>query len=193
MAVSVRLDAMRIITAARPYMERRLRKATQELADHVKQKLSNGRRGAIGTHGVGAGYPPHVDTGALRQSIFGTVLFDTANKRMIGRVGTTKVYGLYLELGAYIRPRSGKLLAIPWSPEAVAHGRRGGSAKDFPVKMIPIRTKTGAVLLIQYVAGKAKRGVIHYILTSHANIPAHPFLRPSLAEMTPRIREIFAE
>ena len=193
MAVSVRIDGMKIIMAARPYMMRRLQQATQELADHVKQKLSNGRRGAVGTHGVGPGYPPHVDTGALRQSIYGKVIHDTSTRQMIGRVGTTKIYGLYLEKGAYIRPKSGKLLAIPWSPEAVSHSRNGGSPRNFGKKLIPIKAKSGAVLLIQYVGGKSKRGVIHYILTAHATIPAHPFLRPSLAEMTPRIWEIFAK
>lgn len=168
----------------------KLEKAAQELTDHIKVKLSAGRRGSVGTHAsqYEPHAPPHVDTGALRQSIFWRFV---DNNRV--RVGTSKTYGLYLELGAYIRPKSAKMLAIPWSPEARRHSRNGGSARTFPIKLTPITSKKGgAVLLIQFVKGSKARGVIHYILTAHARIPPHPFLRPSLNEMRGRIQEIFS-
>lgn len=179
----------------------KLEQSAQETTDHIKQKLSGGRRGSIGSGAAGAGLPPHVDTGALRQSMFWE-LIDNGGKisDVHAIVGTTKTYGLYLELGAFIRPKSAKMLAIPWSPEARRHAQGGGRARSFieSRKCVMIKTPRGAVLVVEkMMKGRGKgrhedRGVIHYILTTHARIPPHPFLRPGLHEMGRRIREIFA-
>lgn len=177
-------------------VERKLKLAAQETADHVKEKISEGRRGSVGTGGYGAGTPPHVDTGRLRQSVFWTL---TAPNVAI--VGTPLLYGLYQEIGANIRPKKGKYLAIPWSSEAKRHSQQGGGAKTFQPpsgkKLKVIGRSKSTLLLVEETPGRGKartgaRTIIHYILTTHVTLPARPYLRPSLDEMRPRIQEIFS-
>ena len=163
----------------------KLEKVGQACTDHCKKKISGGRRWGGGEKSgkSGPGLPPHVDTGALRQSIFWNL---TSETQVI--FGTSKVYGLYLEFGAYIRPKNAKMLAIPWGPEALRHIRGGGTTRTFPKKLVFVKTKFGGWL----VEFQKKRSIQHFLLTTHARIPAHPFLRPTLTEMMPRIKEIFS-
>jgi len=173
----------------RKTIKQKLDLAAEAVANHVKQKLSQGRRGSKGTGGYGPGTPPHVDTGRLRQSIFWA---ETAPDTRI--IGTPVKYGLYLELGADIRPKKGRYLAIPWSAAAKRHSRAGGSARDFKVggkKLRKVGRSKNTFLLVEDVGGKRARSDIHYIITTHAKILPRPFLRPSLDEMRPRIQEIF--
>lgn len=172
-------------------IQRKLDQAAQELADYVKLKLSEGRRGSIGTsvesHGEGA--PPHVDTGQLRNSIF----WESAGEK-VRIIGTPMHYALTQEFGATITPKRGKYLTIPWSPQAKKFARSGGRANEFTAggkKLRLFDRSKDTMFLIQDVRGKNARMIIHYILTTHAVIMPHPFLRPSLEEMWGRIQVIF--
>lgn len=174
-------------------VQSKLKLAAEETRNHVKEKLSEGRRGSVGTHAstYGPGTPPHVDTGRLRNSIFWDLTSPTS-----AIVGTPLLYGLFMELGADVRPKKGKYLAIPWSAQAKRHSQSGGSARDFSAngkKLRKIGRSKNTFFLVEDVGGKSARSVIHYIITDHAHIPAHPFLRPSLDEMRPRIQEIFRQ
>lgn len=78
--------------------------ATAHLEGAVKQEISVGqatRRTASGTL-VGLepskpGYPPHVLTGRLRQSIAHAVTFE--GQAVVGKVGTNVEYAPFLEFG----------------------------------------------------------------------------------------------
>ena len=196
----------------------RLELASQVTADHIKRTISKGRIwGGQGRSAHGPGLPPHVDTGALRQSIFWEIVTDTYSF-MRSIVGTTKIYGIYLELGAYIRPKTAKMLCVPWSPEARNHNRRGGNSRTFPRQLIFVRTRFGGWLIEVSTrktrSGRGRAGPVtvmpsggsgisrprhktgmqsirHYLLITHAHLKARPFLRPGLMTMIPRIRRIF--
>lgn len=181
-------------------VERCLRLIGQGLVNHIKIKLSGGRRGAVGDERstLGAGEPPHVDTGRLRNSIFYEVSED--GKSVI--VGTTVLYGLFLELGAHIRPKNAKMLAIPVSREAQNYSMHASahgavmSARDFPKPLIAIKTPHAILLVEANAKGEIKgrtRNTIHYILVGSATIPPHPWLRPSLTEFGTEIEKIFGD
>ena len=169
---------------------KRLLTVAKELTDYAKVKVSRGRRGSIGdTRSAIDGEPPHVDTGRLRNSIF----WGWADERTI-RVGTSAKHGLWMEIGVpQITPKHGKYLAIPMSKEAINHRRMGGSPKTFPIKLHRVMStgRPGVIFLVANVKGKHQRSVIHYVLVSSVRLPPHPYLRPSLNELTPRIRQIF--
>lgn len=174
----------------RKIARQKLATAAKETAHHVREKLSRGRRGSVGDFRsvMGAGEPPHVDTGRLRQSIFWDYVDDSTVL-----IGTPLLYGLYMELGAFVRPKHGKRLAIPWSTEAKRWSAMGNGARSFALtyNLVSIQSKHGAILLVDTGGPRARKFVIHWILVDHATIPPHPYLRPSLDEMMPRIQAIF--
>lgn len=193
----VRWDANPLILFTREQVERKLKKVGQLITDRVKKKLSGGRRrgGGIGMIGLPANEPPHVDTGALRQSIFWKIVKLPGNIMAV-RIGTSKMYGLVLEKGATIRPRKAKMLAMPASPEAIRLGRMGTGPRAFPRKLRFVKTKRGG-LLVEDKAGRGKKGtgaksIVHYILFAKATIKKHPFLKPSLYESRGDVQTIFS-
>jgi hypothetical protein len=170
---------------------RRMDQCAQETTQHVKHKLSAGRRGHVGTHAdsYAAGAPPHVDNGQLRQSIFWERRGD-----LVRIIGTPSKYALTQELGKTIRPKNGKYLAIPLSPQARTFRRRGGRALDFMPngkRLRKIVRSAATIFLVETIGGRNRRSIIHYVITTEVTIKPHPFLRPSLDEMRPRYQQIF--
>lgn len=193
MSVSIRWHGDKVVQEITKEIEKRLDQAAQEVANHMREKVSAGRRGSVGTSGPQGDDPPHVDTGALRQSIFWT-----RNGKFVRQIGIPKetIYGLFLEIGGQISPKRGKFLAIPWSQEARNHSRGGGTAATFNVRGKPLRRVgrgTQTFLLVEDFKGKKARTVIHYIITSKTIVKTpRPWMRPSLDEMRGRVQEIFS-
>jgi len=170
--------------------------SAQVINDHIKQKLSGGRRGDIGTGAQGPGMPPAVDMGRLRNMVF----WDAPDRfsRRIGVMRDEKAPGkaIALEIGAHIKAKKGSYLAIPWSAAAKNHSRSGGSAKTFDAggkRLFRVGRNKNAttIFLVERVRGKNARHIIHYILTQHVDIPPHPYLRPSLDECRAKVQKIF--
>lgn len=171
----------------------RLKQVGKELTDHVKVKVSRGRRGHTlpdVRDAIGAGEPPHVMSGRLRNSIVWEMVGDDTV-----RIGTTMLHGKWMELGMppTITAKHGGYMAIPFSIEAWRHNVSGGGPRTFPkkLKLIPSTGRAGVAFLVQDVRGKHARGIIHYVLAKKVKREPHPFLRPGLQEMYPRIQQIF--
>ena len=90
----------------------RVLESVMEVRNKTLEKLSGQRTGRTyfvpGTHRTytasSPGQPPAVATGALRQSIAGSV--ETEGKQVVGRVGTNLKYGKMLEFGTMnMKPR----------------------------------------------------------------------------------------
>ena len=93
-------------------------------------------------------------------------------------IGSTATYARAQELGASI---TGRNMPIPISDEAKRHRTRGGKARDFPGKLVPIRASNGKLLLIQKKSGGKSEGrnwKIHYLLSNTVRLQERPFLRP---------------
>ncbi|MGH8120597.1 MAG: hypothetical protein ACRESK_08295 [Gammaproteobacteria bacterium] len=173
----------------------KLDQAAQETADHIKEKLSGGMRGSMGTGRQGEGEPPRVETGRLRNSIFWDRMPNKKMGRIIGVQRDEQRPGrsLVLEFGAVIRAKKGTYLAIPWSSQAKAHSVGGGSARTFQPRgkrLYKVGRSAKTFFLVEKVRGKHARGIIHYIITTSVDIKPHPFLRPAFDEMRGRIQDI---
>lgn len=173
----------------RKIARQKLATAAQETRMRIQEKISRGRRGSIGSFYTshGAGEPPHVESGQLRDSIYWEFIDDNT-----ALIGTNLVYGRVLEMGMTINAK-GKRMAIPWSKEAKEWSIHKWSVRSFSAiyKLTTIYSKHGAILLVDTGGPRAKKFVIHWILVDHVTIPPHPYLRPSLDEMMPRIQAIF--
>lgn len=176
-------------------INQKLNKAAQIVEDNAKLMLSSGRRGSVGTWAMeyGQGTPPHVDTGQLRASVFWTETY-----KFTRIIGTMLPYGLYKEIGAWIRPSKGKYIAIPISQKAKQWSRQGNSAKDFRIgnKKLQKRATSAdgpTILLVENIGGKHARTVIHYILTTGAVQYPRPWLRPALYMSGREIQKVFDE
>ena len=155
----------------------RLDKYAAFLVNDIKRRLSAGRRGSIGTMGIRDGEPPHVDIGELRNSIKKLRKEGDPNAIIVGSI---VVYSWLQEMGGTVRPRNGKFLAIPLSKEAKRWQNGGNSARTFACpNMATIHTKRGSTLIVQKQRNKF---IIHYLLTTHATIAPHPFIRPAVNE-----------
>lgn len=85
-------------------------------------------------------------------------------------IGTNLEYASIQEFGGVVKPKQTKFLAIPVSDVA----RQYVSPRNFPMELTFIPGPGGGVL----VEGET----IHYVLRRSVTIPAHPYLRPSMAE-----------
>jgi phage gpG-like protein len=87
-----------------------------EIQNRAKELLSvagtgrRGRRRVYGANPSTPGNPPAKQTGRLRAS----VTYEVDETRMVGRVGTNVLYGLFLELG------TSRMAARPWLRRALA-------------------------------------------------------------------------
>lgn len=179
------------MTGIRRELTKRLQTVGKEGTDHIKAKVSRGRRGYTLPEvrdAIGAGEPPHVMSGRLRNSIVWELVGDDTV-----RIGTTMLHGKWMELGLppTITAKHGGYMAIPFSIEAWRHAQHGGKPREFPKKLrfVASTGRAGVGFLVQDVKGK--RGMIHYVLTKKVTRVPHPFLRPGLQEMYPRIQQIF--
>lgn len=171
-----------------------MRRVGQHLVNRIKKKISGGRRDLMTV--LPAGEPPHVDTGRLRNSIFFDV--DDVGGALTTTVGTTLLYGLYLETGGTVRPKTKQWLTIPASEKARSYSRSGATVKDFPIKLTFILISDQTALLIDASAtsgDKIDPDSIHYVLKKSVDRPPHPFLRPTLEEAVDdgSIEKLFAE
>lgn len=169
-----------ILAMARPKLER----ACVSLVTYIKTvKLSKGRRGQGDV--LTEGEPPYAWSGTLRNSVHNRWKEGDPNTQ---QVGTPLMYGRVQELGANITGKG--LLTIPRSDAAIRHLKGGGTARNFPRKlvMVPSRTRSGVFFLVEQRRGGKKnmaRTEIHFILARHVRIPPHPWLQPSLIEHGP--------
>ncbi len=139
-----------------------------------------------------AGGFPRTNTGALRKSIF----IRKSENGLSAFVGTVSKVAFFMEFGAIIRPKKAKALAIPISRKAKKHSDAGGSARDFPIKLVFIRRKGKPPLLVE-ITGKGggklrKKWTIHYVLPAMARLAPRPFLLPTLNQMKDEILEILS-
>src|SRR5689334_19537834 len=138
-----------LLAMARPKLER----ACASLVTYIKTvKLSKGRRGQGDV--LTEGEPPYAWSGSLRNSIINRWKEGDPNTQ---EVGTTLMVGRVQEMGANITGHKG-LLTIPRSDAAIRHLKGGGTARDFPRKlvMIPSRRRSGVFFLVEQKRGGKK-------------------------------------
>lgn len=105
-----------------------------------------------------------MDTGKLRASISGRA---EGTDSIV--VGTNIQYAAIHQFGGIIRPRRGRMLAIPLTVEA----QRAGSPRRFQRPLSP-RVRGNRGVLVEQTPGG--RGRAHYALVRQVTIPARPFL-----------------
>lgn len=141
------------------------------------------------------GQVPHSQTGGLRNSIG---YIEAVNGE--SGAGTTLAYGRFLEVGAHIRPRNGRAIAIPLSPEAKRlSARHGGRVRsiinalkfDKARPMRWVKTRNGVLLLIAEGRRKNAGWMPFFLLTKHARLAARPWLRPAFLKASARMQEAF--
>jgi len=108
-------------------------------------------------------------TRTLSRSIH-TELVSSSRSKASVEIGTNLEYAAIQEFGGTIVAKKGKFLAIPLDKGAEGYGPR-----DFPGKLHFVGNNSGGVLM-------DAQGKAHYALKHSVVIPAHPYLRPALAE-----------
>lgn len=168
---------------------RRVSKSAVMLQRQIVKNISTSSRNAGPSR---AGEFPRTNTGALRKSIF----VRKSSNGLSAVVGTTSKVAFVMEFGAIIRPQRAKALAIPISRQAKKHNDAGGSARNFPKKLVFIRRKGKPPLLVEVTGKKGrelrKKWTIHYVLPATARIAPRPFMLPTLNQMRDEILGILS-
>lgn len=169
-------------------IEKRLDKIAQLGVETVQRTLAQSNSRGISPSPPGS--PPHRGNSVLIGSIHWKQ--EQPLERLIG---TGATHGRIQEMGG---TNTGTNMPIPISEKAKRHRTRGGKARDFPVKLIPIRASTGRLLLIQKMRSGKHHGrnwTIHYLLTNKVTIPERPYLRPLLQNsyFLARVKNIMAK
>lgn len=150
-------------------MESRMRTGCSYLRTEVVKSISASSRAGGPSQ---PGQPPHADTGHLRRTIFSDVKRSAGE--IMGRVGTTAVYGAALELGATIRPKTKKALTIPLTKKA---GRYPAPKFPAPLELVWPKSSRHGYL----VERSGNQTTMHYLLTrGPVTLAARPYLRPGL-------------
>ncbi len=164
----------------RSEMVRRVSKSAVMLQRQIVKNISTPSRSAGPSR---PGEFPHAGLGGLRKSIF----VQKSETGLSAFVGTTNKVAWFREFGAHVRPIRAKALAIPISKAAKKHGESGGSAKNFPKKLVLIRRKGKPPLLVEMTGKKGgklrSKWTIHYVLKTTVRIAPRPFLVPTLNQM----------
>lgn len=123
------------------------------------------------------GSPPSVQTGTLRRGI----THFHARGSHVAYVHTSKApYARIQEFGGVINAKPGKFLPVPISNAArrVRAGTNTASLRQSPVPMRIIRTKTGKLLLVRDIGGRAARTEVLFVLKRQVRMPARPYMGP---------------
>ncbi len=175
----------------RTEMKRRVSKSAVMLQRQVVKNISKPSR-SIGPSRPGEF--PHASKGA--SGLAGSIFIKKSDNGLSAFVGTANKVGWIMELGALVRPNKAKALAIPISKAAKKHGESGGSAKNFPKKLVLIRRKGKPPLLVEMTGKKGgklrSKWTIHYVLKTTVRIAPRPFLVPTLDQMRDEILEILS-
>jgi len=186
---------------------KRLDKAAAHVQNNAKIMLKRPRRGSVGDYRdkLGAGEPPHTDSGHLSQSVWRRTAED---RPLVRQVGTSMFYGAVQEFGApgagpngqsIAQPvaKHGRYMAIPWSEEAYRHSANGGSARTFQPRTgkltrIPLKRVNGFLLVSSPEKPRmGSRSTIHYIFLTKVTIQKHPWLAPAFEQSKSGIKAIF--
>jgi len=178
-----------ITKGIRAELSRRVKKSAVMLQRQIVKNISTPSRSAGPSR---AGGFPRANTGALRKSIF----VRNSSDGLSAVVGTASKVAFIMEFGAIIKPQKAKALAIPISRAAKKHNDAGGSARNFPKKLVFIRRKGKPPLLVE-MTGKSgrelrKKWTIHYVLSATARIAPRPFMLPTLNQMRDEILGILS-
>ncbi|MHC4406547.1 MAG: hypothetical protein ACYTG0_43535 [Planctomycetota bacterium] len=179
----IKWNGKQVLKEVQVEVVKRMHQATAHLETATRRNLNKGKSRVSG--GSAPGKFPHADTGTLRDSIFRRV--DVSGDVVTGDVGTKLQYGLALELGATIRPKKAKALAVPVSKEAKRHGF---GPRSFPKELTMVPREGKPPLLVE--EGK-RMFKIHYVLLKVVHLKARPFLRPTLNMEKPKLAKIFAK
>lgn len=162
-------------------------------ADHARRSMGGGAaekrfghtRDSYTSSPVG-GYPG-VRSGHLRRSIT-AVGTEVTGRDGLAAYGTNVRYGRTHEFGAVIRPKRGKLLAIPLSGLAQSLLiRAGGNVRNIPGLRL-IRGKKNLLLVLD-VGGRKARTELLFALVPSVTVPARPWAMRSARESAPRMVE----
>lgn len=160
---------------------KQLARASDFLVTQIKTKLSQGQPAGP------PGGPPHVFRGMLRNSIDYEML-SPLTSRVGVQIGPANKYALIHELGGTIIPTKAKALAIPIHPSA----KKAIGPRAF-TDLVMIKRKTGPPLLVRpHSAKRARSFDLMYVLLPSVNIPARPYLRPTLYENEEELTRIIA-
>lgn len=136
----------------------------------------------------------HVRTGRLRNSIRGSVRTQGAATEIVlaaggGRGGQPVRYAAIHEKGGTIRAKAGGLLRIPMPGMLTGAGvdRNPGSLRG-DARFRFHRGQDGRMWLVHAGLGGSTMGPA-YRLVPQVTIPARPYLRPSIEEIRPKLRE----
>lgn len=143
-------------------------------------KLELNKQRSIGR--ATSGQPPRSLTGDLKRSI---QIDDTNIKSLIARVGTNKVYARILEYGGTIKSK-GKKLTVPLNDKARRMLQRSGSVTKYKNLKFIISKKGNALLGL--VKGRKKEFEPLFILKDKVKINPHPYFRPVIKRIMPKIK-----
>lgn len=129
----------------------------------------------------------NVRSGRLRSSIAVGVERDGDVHR--GIIGTNVVYARIHEKGGEIKPVRTKYLTIPLAAAKTKGGVSRGTARDYQNTFVK-KSKAGNLIIFQKQAG----GLVPLFLLRDrpVEIPARPYLQPSLEKVQPMVMEQIA-
>lgn len=130
------------------------------------------------------GQPPHKMTGTLARSIQIEKIDRGINPAV--KVGTALPYGRIHEYGGTIKAKGNGWLKIPVSADAKRAEAGGGSLTHVGgKKLFFVKSNVpGKLLLASSNGGQLD---IHYVLQKSVRMPARPYVRPAVQEVTERI------
>lgn len=142
------------------FFSRKANKALDNIAEAGIAAIEKSMAGSSGSPGDA----PQIQTGRLAGS-FQIVKSGAGSRRII----STSPYAIIQEFGGTINSPN---MTIPLSAEAVAHKRAGGTARDFPTRLVFIIRGTKKFL----IDPATRPSTFHYILVDSVYLPPRPFM-----------------
>ncbi len=178
-----------ITKGMRKEFSRRVSKSAVMLQRKIVKNISTPSRS---TGPSRAGGFPHANLGNLKRNIS----VRKGQNELTAVVAAAGKVAFIMEFGALVRPKKAKALAIPISRQAKKHKDAGGSARNFPKKLVFIRRKGKPPLLVEMTGKKGgklrSKWTIHYVLPAMARIAPRPFMLPTLNQMRGEIISILS-
>lgn len=143
------------------------------------------------TRKLTGGQPLHVRTGHLRSSIKARIEQD--QEKTTGIVGSDLRYAKMHEFGKQNHhSSSGKYLTIPLDAAKTASGVARGPARSFQGTFL-IKSKAGNLIIMGRPTPGASSVKPLFVLKKSVNIPARPYMAPTIEENRERVLGVFTK
>lgn len=196
--MKMEMDRQKIMDRIRGEVSRVIATNAITIQKAIQAKLNQGNSSLTAGDASPASAPPANRTGALMRSIQAINTTTEPNKPK-WTVGTAAVYARIQEYGGRIHAKKGKFLPVPVG----ADGRRAlresnGNLRSLNLTLI--RTKAGKLLLVKTLSkgeravkgGERAKGAmtkILFVLKKEVFLPARPYFRPAIAEVSAKLQQ----